>query len=818
MFKSRLFSPLALATGAFLFLASCDSVEERAEEHYQSGLALLESGDVDRAVLEFRNAFRLDPTHIESYRSLGRVMLDEKNDKRRAYRQFLRVAEQLPDDLEARIELSEIAFTLTNWDEFARHGGEAEKLAPENPRVQAIALARLYQIAAQNENLADMNDLAEQASNLVESQPENGLLRALRSDAALRNSAFEKALPDVDWMLARDPQNPLLLQRRLAILAQLGDNDAVEAQLREMIANAPDDDSFKAALLAFFMSTGLTDKAEDYLRERAAASDESEPKLDLINFLRRVRSEDAAIAELEKLIAENEDNLIFQLLFASIVFDRNEQDAAITQLEAALRAASETAEGYHNAKVALARMFLATGNEVGARAQVAEVLASNVTHPEALKLNAAWKIDADEVETAIADLRTVLDQEPEDAQAMTLMAQAYSRSGQASLAQDFMALAVEASGNAPTETIRYTRILVEQENYASAEDLLLTALRQAPDNVALVLNLGEIYVATEDFGRLEQVISSLRSLDTPQATEAANRFEAARINQQSGTAQALQYLESLSATADNALSARLNLVQARLRTGQVESALEEIRVLETENPDNLGITFLRSAAETAAGNLDTAETLLRTIVTTNPLVSSNVWLQLARLGTRDGDASVGEGVVDEALTHLPEDNNLLWAKASYLERGGDIDGAIQIYEGLYARNSSSVIVANNLASMLSTYKTDEDSLQRAWVVARRFRDTEIPQMQDTYGWILHRRGEVAEALSYLEGAAAALTTDPIVQYHLGQNYLANNRTADAIAQFTKVVEIANPADQRSQIVDARAQLEALEVPAEPEGQ
>ncbi|WP_282130219.1 hypothetical protein, partial [Roseobacter litoralis] len=72
--------------------------------------------------------------------------------------------------------------------------------------------------------------------------------------------------------------------------------------------------------------------------------------------------------------------------------------------------------------------------------------------------------------------------------------------------------------------------------------------------------------------------------------------------------------------------------------------------------------------------------------------------------------------------------NLLWASASYKERAGDIDGAIDIYESLYARDSSSVIVANNLASMLTTYRTDEASLDRAWAVARRFRDTEIPAL------------------------------------------------------------------------------------------
>jgi cellulose synthase operon protein C len=45
--------------------------------------------------------------------------------------------------------------------------------------------------------------------------------------------------------------------------------------------------------------------------------------------------------------------------------------------------------------------------------------------------------------------------------------------------------------------------------------------------------------------------------------------------------------------------------------------------------------------------------------------------------------------------------------------------------------------------------------RRAWNIARRLRGAERPEFQDTYGWIALRRGEVEEALAHLEPAAAA---------------------------------------------------------------
>jgi cellulose synthase operon protein C len=103
-----------------------------------------------------------------------------------------------------------------------------------------------------------------------------------------------------------------------------------------------------------------------------------------------------------------------------------------------------------------------------------------------------------------------------------------------------------------------------------------------------------------------------------------------------------------------------------------------------------------------------------------------------------------------------------------------------------------VIIANNLASLISTYRTDEQSLERAWNIARRLRGLERPEFQDTYGWIALRRGEVEEALGHLEPAAAALTRDPLVQFHLGMAYARAERLDEADAQLQRAIDIAGP--------------------------
>ncbi len=205
--------------------------------------------------------------------------------------------------------------------------------------------------------------------------------------------------------------------------------------------------------------------------------------------------------------------------------------------------------------------------------------------------------------------------------------------------------------------------------------------------------------------------------------------------------------------------------------------------------------------------------MYRTLLTSNPRRPA-LWLEMARLKIRQGDPEGGRAVVAEGLEAVPGEANLLWAQASYMEADGDLDGAIGIYEELYARDSNSVVIANYLASLLSTTRDDQESLDRAWTIARRFSDADIPALQDTYGWIAHKRGDSETALSYLEPAAEGLPGDALVQYHLGQVYLTLARPRDALEQFRKTIQVAGPGDQRPQIADARTQVVTLEASIE----
>ena len=814
----HLLLPAALAAGLTLSLAGCKTSEERADEYYQSGLELLAQGDVDRAIVQFRNVFDIEGTHYEARKTLAETLLAQ-GDAKQAYSQYLRLAEQYPDDLETRIALSQIAFDQGQVSEFERHVTRAIELAPDEPRVKALALARRYRDASTAEDEAVRNQIAEEAQALIASLPDNTLLLGILLDKAARDKDLDRADELTAHLLKLQPDNRNRYMQRLALLLERRDMPAVEQHLRATIDHFPNAPEAKADLIRFLMSEDRADDAEAYMRELADATpaDEPGPKVDLVRFVEMQRGPDAARAELDKIIAAGGDPLVFQTLRAGFDFAGGKRDEAIAEIRKVLEGVTEPTDGSRDVQAQLARMLNATGDQAGARQLVDEILAQNPAHSGALKMQADWNIAADKTDDAIMALRGVLDQNPEDTEAMALMAKAYQRAGEADLARDYLTQAAKAANNAPEQVLRLAQSLYEEERYRPAEDALLPALRQQPDNLDLLNMLGRTYLAMPDIPRAEGVIARLRELGAQPGNERAksmaDELELNRLAGEDGNDAAIGYLEELAGQADAGLGTRLELIRVRLASGDADSARDLAQALTQEQPDNPTLRMVLAMTQNAADDNAAARDTLDQMIQDRPR-DPRPYMMLIRMASADGDAAGAMALADKALAAIPDNPDLLWIKAGLIEAQGDIDAAIAIYDQLYAKNSDSILIANNLASLLATWKsTDPEAVARASAVARRLRDTKQPAFMDTYGWIQHLNGASQDALPYLEGAARGLPEDPMVQIHLGLVQEAVGKTEDAKAQLQKGLEMLPEGREGASITQARDALTRLENPA-----
>lgn len=793
---------LILALG---LISACDSAEERAAKHFANAKSLLEAGDAQRAMVEFRNVFALDAGNLdarliyaEAQRSLGNL--------RESYASYLWVVETQPDNLVARLALTQLALETQSWEEAERHGTALIEANADLPGVSTAKLALEFRAAGLARDEARIRELTRDAQELFKTRPDDVILQKILIDGLARSRDFEGALGIADIAIAQSPEDRSLYIAKARLLNAMGDVEAVEQHLRETVQRFPDDNESKAVLIRQLAGRGQLDAAEQFLREDLAAAAAPEAShVTLITFLRQVRGNEAALSEIDAAIEAYEENRLFRALRAGVIFDQGERDAAIQAMQSVLENA-EPGDETSRFKVTLARMLDTTGNQVGARQLIEEVLEYDPGQVEALKSMARWQIDGDQPEQALQSLRTALDREPEDPEALMLMAEAHQRNGSPELAQDLLAQAAEASDNAPRESLAFATSLFLQKLYRPAEDVLVRALRRSPGNVELLTLLGQVYLETEDWARAEQVEGALRRIDTERSGALAEELQYQIFGRREGRERAIAYLEELiESDSGGSATAAVALIRNRLEEGQREEALALAEELVAKFPENARAKLILGSTYIAMQDYETAERIIReTVEETNAPDAS---LQLVRVLAAQARVDEAQEALEEALETSPDDVNLLWVKASFLERSFDIDGAIEIYEKIYARDSRSLVIANNLASLLATYRSDDESLRRASAVARRLRGTEVPSFQDTYGWIMYRLGRFDEALTYLEPAAEGLPNDPIVQFHLGKVYQALGREEAAAEAFRNAVSVASEEDDRAQVVEARAYLE-----------
>lgn len=812
-----MFTPLRLwllpfLLAATLSLSGCKSAEEKAEDYYQSGLALLAQGDEERALVEFRNVFKYNGFHKDARKTYADTIL-KQGKVEEAYGQYLRLIEQYPDTPEVRLLLAEIALTRGDWAEVDRHGRAAIALAPDLPGVKAIGMALDYRAAVLARDETARNRIAEAARTFLAQNPDNQVARRIVVDRLLSGPEPKQALTLIDEALQREPKSLEFHMMKFRLLAQTEDIKGTGTELQVMSDLFPDNTEVKSALIAWYLSQNDLAGAETFLRKLAGdIAGPPEAHLTVVQFLQAAKGKAAARAELDTLIAANTGTSnaeLYQALRAVLDFEDGKTSEAIAVMETIVQDAA-VSDQTRRIKTMLARMLEASGNQVGARALVEEVLADDPHNVEALKQRAGWFIAEDKPGDAIVDLRAALDQNPRDAAILTLMASAYERDGNLDLAGEQLSRAVEVSGAAADESLRYAQFLLRQGRLQPAETVLTDARRTSPNNPAVLRALTEYYVSQSLWQRAQDTVDALLALKLPESETGAQALQAAILVDQNRLEDSLAFLDQ-AAQGDQATAAQAIIVQTQIRAGKTAEARAYLDAALQKAPDDKGLRLLSGGLDTMLGKSEQAAATYRALIAEDPANEQAVRL-LYGLLLADGKATEATAVLDAALAVLPKSTNLRWLKASELERAGQIDAAIAVYDALYAEDSDNTVVANNLASLITSHHDDDASLQRAEAIARRLRELEVPAFQDTYGWIAFRRGNLDEALSHLEPAAKGLPQDVLTQFHLGMVYDKLGRSADAVRQFEAMLALPGSADM-PQAKIARDRLAILKATA-----
>jgi cellulose synthase operon protein C len=321
-----------------------------------------------------------------------------------------------------------------------------------------------------------------------------------------------------------------------------------------------------------------------------------------------------------------------------------------------------------------------------------------------------------------------------------------------------------------------------------AETVLTDARRVSPTSIPVLQALASVLLENKKWPQVTEIAETLRQLATPEAVALASQLQASVLMGQERLDEGLALLETQADATETDASPSVVVALTQLRAGKVTEARSFLDEALKKFPQDRQLRLISANVDAMQGKPTEAEAAFRALIAEDAQDERPVRLLYGLLAGTDRKPDARK-VLDAGIAAQPKNETLLWIKASLLEQEGDTDGAIAIYEQLYSTNSGNIVVSNNLASMITSYRDDAASLDRAATIARRLRNSDVPQFQDTYGWIEYRRGNLDNALPSLEAAAKGLPDDAVAQFHLGMLYADLGRKDEAVTQLNRAITL-----------------------------
>ena len=754
-----------------LLVAGCGSPEQRSQEYYESGMALIAKGDDLNARLELLKAVKYKSDRADVWRALAGI--DERTKDKSYFNDLRRIVELDPKDLDARIKLARIMLASGAADAASKvieNVSEGDK-----PNAALHALHAL--IYAKTDDAAGA---VREAQRTLEIDPAN-------VDAILVLASKKLAERDPDGALKllasaapdnKDDSRVSLL--KVQIYAAKKDWPQAELLLQKLIKENPKQPAFRNQLIQAYIAGRQFDEAEKELRAISAANPaDSKAGLDVVRFLNDTKGAAAAQAELTARIKAGGDVFAYQMALAEFDFTHGKIDEATQELKN-LAATAGSPDRKLEAQAKLAEFYVAKANYAAAEPVIADMLLKDRRNTAGLRLRAAIRIEQGQFDPAIADLREALNDQPKSPELLSLMALAYERSGKNELAERQYADALKASGFNPVVGLRYVNYLQRQGDAARAEDVLTEMSSANPRNIQILSALAQMRLARKNWPGALAVADTIGGLGDDHGL--ADQVRAAALAGQNKILESIAALEKAHASAPDAVQPVVSLITTYVRLGKPDKAEALLNDMLKKYPDNGQILVLMGQTKLSEKKTDEALQFFKSAIAKQPK-DSNGYIALSEFYIRQKNYDAAAAVIQSGLKQQPDNANLRLNSAGLQILKGDQGGAIAQYEAILKEQPNSMVALNNLVSLILDSDTDKESLKRALALAERLRGSNVPQYEDTYGWAQYKQGDYKSALSTLEAAQTKMPDQAVIRYHLGMSYAAVGQADKAAEQF-----------------------------------
>ena len=567
-------------------------------------------------------------------------------------------------------------------------------------------------------------------------------------------------------VLTRNPDDSGVYELLGNAAMRQGETEQAIAHLERLVANQSESAVAHMKLGLALLTAGKGDMAIEELEAAAQLDPESYGAEYLVIIQHLNGSEyDKALAAIDRFHMDKPQDPVALNLAGLAYIGKEDTDKAQEIFQQAL----EIAPGHPAISKNLAILLLKQGDADGARKAFESVLEHYPTHLDTLLTLADMDSSLGKVEASITRLKAATKLNPTAWQPRIVLARYYLQQGQAQLALDI------------------TREIQDVH----------------PDNPTLLTEIGKAQLATNDVATAALTFERL-SHAQPDSVVAHFLYSTAlaRLGDQAGRLREIQAALSLDPTH---FPARLAMLDVLIQDGSLEQAAAlgmELKELQPANPEVLSqvgrLALLQGRPEEAVAVYQ--EALER-------FPSGSNWaVNLADSQWQAGDRESAVATLREYSLQHPENEPLLERLAGFYLELGDSKSARETYERVVKLNATRVSALNNLAWLLR-----DDNPVQALKYARSALELtpESPEVMDTMGFLLTKKGETEQALRLLKNAATRQPENPTVHYHLA---MALSQHGDSEAARATLEQVLRDHPSFAEREDAESLLRRLSSP------
>jgi tetratricopeptide (TPR) repeat protein len=477
----------------------------------------------------------------------------------------------------------------------ASHGVEIAQRAPAPAPVQSTPAPEL-QPEAQASAAQGVDPVIELRVGALPHVPltANILYRVLAADIAAQRGAFLPA-GTTFLELARETADPRFAKRAVELFAAAGDLRGALDSARVWVANAPYDQEALATSLALSAAAGQTEGLVNALAGQVrSASDKTEALALAMGVLSRMPDRSVAVTLMQDVITEGnvQGTLAAYMAMADMAQAAGDYPRALEQARLAMRLKPDSEDA--------AMRVLDYGMPVDAAQAIEDGRRFARTYPKSrqLRLMLSGKLaDQGDVQAALAELKLMSTQFPEDFDLLFIRAQLAYRDRRIDEAQKLL----------------HEYVAVQSQRQEAVSSGASDAGAALADAYTLLSRIAQ------DQGELDRAIEWLGRIDDPGARYSSRLRQATIRAEQGRVDEAVKMIEAaLPADQDEELIGVLTTTQILRRAERYDQAIELLRAADQSIEGSVEIKYELSMLLERQGNLPDMERYLRQVIEIDP--------------------------------------------------------------------------------------------------------------------------------------------------------------------------------------------------------